>query len=184
MEYTLYMYYCYTTLDKGYIEMPAGQPGEIIIKAPQIMQGYWQRPKETAEMIRDGWLYTGDIGYLDEDGYLFIQSRKKSMIKCGGFQVWPRQVEEIIGSHKAVVDVIVAGIPDPYQGEAVKAWVVLDGIPCTTNELRKYCKERLTAYKVPRYIEFRDSLPKSAIGKPLARILLDEELKKMKRKAE
>jgi long-chain acyl-CoA synthetase len=170
-------------IEKGYIEMPAGQPGEIIIKAPQIMQGYWQRPKETADMIRDGWLYTGDVGYLDEDGYLFIQSRKKSMIKCGGFQVWPRQVEEVIGSHKAVVDVIVAGIPDPYQGEAVKAWVVLDGIPCTTDELRKFCKERLTAYKVPRYIEFRDNLPKSAIGKPLARILLDEELEKMKNKS-
>jgi long-chain acyl-CoA synthetase len=170
-------------IDKGYIEMPAGQPGEIIIKAPQIMQGYWQRPKETADMIRDGWLYTGDVGYLDEDGYLFIQSRKKSMIKCGGFQVWPRQVEEVIGSHKAVVDVIVAGIPDRYQGEAVKAWVVLDGIPCTTDELRKYCKERLTAYKVPRFIEIRESLPKSAIGKPLARILLDEEMAKMKQKS-
>lgn len=170
-------------IEKGYIEMPAGKSGEIIIKAPQIMQGYWQRPKETAEMIRDGWLYTGDVGYLDEDGYLFIQSRKKSMIKCGGFQVWPRQVEEVIGSHKAVVDVIVAGIPDPYQGEAVKAWIVLDGIPCTVDELKKYCKERLTAYKVPRYIEIRDSLPKSAIGKPLARILLDEELAKMKQKS-
>ena len=169
-------------IEKGDIEMPTGQPGEIIMKAPQIMQGYWQRPKETAEMIRDGWLFTGDIGCLDEDGYLYIQSRKKHLIKCGGFQVWPRQVEEVIGSHRAVVDVIVAGIPDPYQGEAVKAWVVLDGIPCSVDELRKYCKERLTAYKVPRYIEFRNSLPKSAIGKPLARILVDEELAKVKNK--
>lgn len=170
-------------VEKGYIEMPTGQSGEIIMKAPNIMQGYWQRPKETAEMIRDGWLYTGDIGCLDEDGYLYIQSRKKHLIKCGGFQVWPRQVEEVIGSHRAVVDVIVAGVPDPYQGEAVKAWVVLDGIPCSVDELRKYCKERLTAYKVPRFIEFRDSLPKSAIGKPLARLLLDEELAKMKNKS-
>ena len=102
------------------------------------------------------------------------------MIKCGGFQVWPRQVEEVLNSHKAVVDVIVAGIPDPYQGEAVKAWVVLDGIPCTTEELRAYCKERLTAYKVPRFIEIRETLPKSAIGKPLGRILLDEELARAK----
>lgn len=170
-------------VEKGYIEMPTGQSGEIIMKAPQIMQGYWQRPRETAEMIRDGWLYTGDIGYLDEDGYLYIQSRKKHMIKCGGFQVWPRQVEEVLSSHEAVVDVIVAGIPDPYQGEAVKAWVVLDGIPCSADELRKYCKERLTAYKVPRFIEFRDSLPKSAIGKPLARVLVDEELARLKNKS-
>ncbi|MGA9048614.1 MAG: AMP-binding protein [Dehalococcoidia bacterium] len=164
--------------ETGTKEMPAGEPGEIIMKAPEIMQCYWQRPAETAGMIRDGWLYTGDIGYLDEDGYLYIQSRKKLMIKCGGFQVWPRQVEEVLGSHKAVVDVIVAGVPDPYQGEMVKAWVVLDGLPCTVEELRAYCKERLTAYKVPRQIEIRQSLPKSAIGKPLARILLDEELAK------
>jgi long-chain acyl-CoA synthetase len=164
--------------DTGKKEMPTGEPGEIIIKAPQIMQGYWHRPKETADMIRDGWLFTGDIGYLDDEGYLFIQSRKKHMIKCGGFQVWPRQVEEVLSSHKAVVDVIVAGIPDLYQGEAVKAWVVLDGIPCTVEELRAYCKEKLTAYKVPRHIEIRKSLPKSAIGKPLSRILLDEEMAK------
>ncbi len=169
--------------ETGTRELPPGQAGEIIIRAPQIMQGYWQRPKETAEMIRDGWLYTGDIGYVDEDGYLYIQSRKKSVIKCGGFQVWPRQVEEVLGSHKAVVDVIVAGIPDPYQGEAVKAWVVLDGLPCTVEELKKYCRERLTAYKVPRYIEIRDSLPKSAIGKPLARILLEEEMARMKQQS-
>jgi long-chain acyl-CoA synthetase len=162
----------------GAMEMPAGEPGEIIMKAPEIMRCYWQRPAETADMIRDGWLYTGDIGYLDEDGYLYIQSRKKLMIKCGGFQVWPRQVEEVLSSHKAVVDVIVAGVPDPYQGESVKAWVVLDGLPCTVEELRAYCKERLTAYKVPRQIEIRQSLPKSAIGKPLARILLDEEMAK------
>jgi len=168
--------------ETGRREMPIGQSGEIIIKAPQIMQGYWQRPKETAEMIRDGWLYTGDIGCLDEDGYVYIQSRKKHVIKCGGFQVWPRQVEEVIGSHRAVKDVIVAGIPDPYQGEAVKAWVVLDGIPCTADELKKYCRERLTSYKVPRYIEFRNSLPRSAIGKPLARLLLDEELEKIKQR--
>lgn len=161
--------------ETGNKEMATGESGEILIKAPQIMQGYWQRPKETAEMIRDGWLYTGDIGYLDDDGYLYIQSRKKQLIKCGGFQVWPRQVEEVLISHKAVVDVIVAGIPDPYQGEAIKAWVVLDGIPCTEEELRAFCKERLTGYKVPKHIEIRESLPKSAVGKPLSRILIDEE---------
>ncbi|MFA5064532.1 MAG: AMP-binding protein [Dehalococcoidia bacterium] len=162
--------------ESGKTELPAGESGEIIIKAPQLMLGYWQRPKETAEMIRNGWLYTGDIGYLDEDGYLYIQSRKKLMIKCGGFQVWPRQVEEVLCSHEAVVEAIVAGVPDPYQGEAVKAWVVLDGIPCSPAELRAFCKERLTGYKVPKHIEIRESLPKSAIGKPLSRILLDEEI--------
>jgi long-chain acyl-CoA synthetase len=160
----------------GMNEMAAGESGEIIIRAPQIMQCYWQRPQETAAMIRDGWLYTGDVGYMDEDGYIYIQSRKKNMIKCGGFQVWPRQVEEVLTSHPAVVDVIVAGIPDMYQGEAVKAWVVLDGIPCTEAELKAYCREKLTAYKVPKNIEFRDVLPKSAIGKPLSRILLEEEM--------
>jgi len=168
--------------ETGTKEMPAGQSGEILMKAPQIMQCYWNRPRETADMIKDGWLYTGDIGCLDEDGYLYIQSRKKHLIKSGGFQVWPRQVEEVLSSHKAVVDVIVAGIPDPYQGEAVKAWVVLDGIPCTAEELRAYCKERLTAYKVPRFIEIRDSLPKSAIGKPLSRVLVEEELEKQSKK--
>ncbi len=161
--------------ESGNIELPVGESGEIIIKAPQLMLGYWQRPKETAEMIRSGWLYTGDIGFLDEDGYLHIQSRKKQMIKCGGFQVWPRQVEEVLCSHEAVLEAIVAGIPDPYQGEAVKAWVVLDGIPCTAEDLRAFCKQRLTGYKVPKYIEIRESLPKSVIGKPLSRILLEEE---------
>jgi long-chain acyl-CoA synthetase len=161
--------------ESGKVELPTGESGEIIIKAPQLMLGYWQRPKETAEMIRNGWLYTGDIGYLDEDGYLYIQSRKKQMIKCGGFQVWPRQVEEVLCSHEAVLEAIVAGVPDPYQGEAVKAWVVLDGIPCSAEDLRAFCKQRLTGYKVPKHIEIRESLPKSVIGKPLSRILLEEE---------
>ncbi|MGB3714521.1 MAG: long-chain fatty acid--CoA ligase [Candidatus Promineifilaceae bacterium] len=154
----------------------AGEVGEIIISAPQIMLRYWERPEATAETVRDGWLFTGDLGYLDEDGYLYLVDRKKDLIKPSGFQVWPREVEEVIATHPAVAEVGVAGVPDPYQGEAVKAWVVLnDGSQLTVDELRAFCKEELAAYKVPRRIEFRDSLPKSAVGKVLRKDLVAEE---------
>jgi long-chain acyl-CoA synthetase len=146
--------------------------GEILMRAPNLMQGYWQRPDETAEVIRDGWLYTGDLGYLDEDGYLFVVDRKKDLIKPGGRQVWPREVEEAIAAHPAVAEVGVAGVPDERLGEAVKAWVVLRaGREVTVEELRAYCKQLLAPYKVPKRIEFRDSLPKSAVGKVLRREL-------------
>ncbi len=104
-----------------------GKEGEIVFQAPQLMKGYWNRPEETKEMLRGGWLYTGDVGYMDDDGYVFITSRKKDLIKPSGFQVWPREVEEVISAHPAVAEVSVAGIPDAKQGEAVKAWVVLAG---------------------------------------------------------
>jgi len=153
-----------------------GEIGEIVIKAPQLMQGYWNRPEETAETLRDGWLYTGDIGYLDEDSFLFLTSRKKDLIKCGGFQVWPREIEEILMMHPAVAEVCVGGIPDPRQGEAVKAWVVLkEGLQATPEELQQFCREKLTGYKVPRFLEFRKDLPKTVVGKVLRRILQDEE---------
>jgi long-chain acyl-CoA synthetase len=136
------------------------------------MMGYWQRPEETTSVLRDGWLYTGDLGYLDEDGYLYIVDRKKDVIKCGGFQVWPREVEEVIASHPAVVEVGVAGVPDALRGEVVKAWVVLrDGQQVTAHELRAYCRKRMAAYKVPRRVEFRSELPKSIVGKVLRREL-------------
>jgi long-chain acyl-CoA synthetase len=139
------------------------------------MLGYWQRPTETANMIRDGWLYTGDLGYLDEEGYLFIVDRKKDVIKPSGFQVWPREVEEVIASHPAVAEVGVAGVPDDYQGEAVKAWVVLrEGQQVTVDDLRAYCRENMAAYKVPKQVEFRDSLPKTMVGKVLRRALVQE----------
>jgi long-chain acyl-CoA synthetase len=158
--------------------LPAGKVGEILISAPQLMQGYWQRPAETAETIRDGWLYTGDLGYLDEDGYLFIVDRKKDVIKPSGFQVWPREVEEVIASHPAVYEVGVAGIPDDRQGEAVKAWIVLQkGSTVSIDEIRNYCRENLTAYKVPKYMELCDSLPKSLLGKVLRRELVSKSLK-------
>ncbi len=159
-------------IETGTQILPLGETGEVCISAPQIMVGYWGHPTETAEMIRDGWVYTGDLGYIDEDGYLFIVDRKKDLIKPGGFQVWPREVEEVIAAHPAVADVSVAGVPDEYQGEAVKAWVVVrEGQRVTVDELRAFCRERLAGYKVPKYVEFRDSLPKTAVGKVLRRVL-------------
>jgi long-chain acyl-CoA synthetase len=141
------------------------------------MQGYWQQPEETAQIIRDGWLFTGDLGYLDEDGYLFLVDRKKDLIKSGGRQVWPREVEEAIASHPAVAEVGVAGVPDQEFGEVVKAWVVLrPGQELTAGELKAHCKQLLAAYKVPKRIEFRDSLPKSAVGKILRRELVRSEV--------
>lgn len=162
--------------ETGETEFTNGEIGEILVRAPQLMLGYWGRPVETARTIRDGWLYTGDLGYLDEDGYLFIVDRKKDLIKPSGFQVWPREVEEVIAAHPSVQEVGVAGVPDPYQGEAVKAWVVLQaGQKVTVEELLVYCREKLAAYKVPRYFEFRNSLPKTAVGKILRRELTTEQ---------
>ena len=162
--------------DKGEKELPPGQVGEFILRAPQLMKEYWGKPTETANTIRDGWLYTGDLGYLDEDGYMFIIDRKKDVIKPSGFQVWPRDVEEVIASHPAVAEVAVAGVPDPYQSEAVKAWVVLRaGQTVSVEELREFCRQKLTAYKVPKHIQFLDSLPKTTVGKIMKRELVARE---------
>jgi len=164
-----------TDADSGEGDLETGQVGEILLRAPQLMLGYWEKPGETANAIRDGWLFTGDIGYLDEDGYLFIVDRKKDLIKPGGFQVWPREVEEVLASHPAVQEVCVGGVPDPYQVEAVKAWVVLlPGQQVSADELRAFCRESLAAYKVPKHVEFRDSLPKTTVGKVLRRELARE----------
>jgi long-chain acyl-CoA synthetase len=162
--------------ETGQAEMPTGEVGEITMRCPQVMLGYYQQPTETANTIRDGWLFTGDLGYLDEDGYMFIVDRKKDVIKPGGFQVWPRDVEEVIASHPAVAEVGVAGIPDAYSGEAVKAWVVLrEAQQLSEAQLREFCHTKLTGYKVPKYIEFRDSLPKSMVGKVLRRELVRQQ---------
>jgi long-chain acyl-CoA synthetase len=159
--------------------LPSAQVGEILIRAPQIMPGYWNNPEETALALRehDGerWLHTGDLGYLDEDGFLFIVDRMKDLIKPGGLQVWPREVEEAIASHPAVAETGVAGIPDATKGEAVKAWVVLRaGASLTAEELRLHCKQRLAPFKVPSEVEFRSELPKSMVGKVLRRALVEE----------
>ncbi|MGB7510217.1 MAG: AMP-binding protein [Pelodictyon phaeoclathratiforme] len=163
--------------ETGFETLPELEIGEIIMRAPQLMKEYWQNPMETAIVLRDGWLYTGDLGYLDEDGYLFIVDRKKDVIKPGGFQVWPRDVEEAIAVHPAVLEVGVAGVPDPYQGEAVKAWVVLrPGYLLSVEELREHCRKDLAAYKVPKHVEFIIALPKSTVGKVLRRKLVEAHL--------
>ena len=160
--------------EDGFEILAVLEVGEIIMRAPQMMKEYWQNPMETALVLREGWLYTGDLGYLDEDGYLFIVDRKKDVIKPGGFQVWPRDVEEVIAYHPAVFEVGVAGVPDDYQGEAVKAWVVLrEGHQLSVEELREHCRKDLAAYKIPKHVEFTAALPKSTIGKVLRRKLVE-----------
>lgn len=162
-------------------ELGAGEVGEVIIAAPQLMTGYWQNPEETALVLRSRpgsglWLHTGDLGYLDEDGYLFIVDRKKDLMKPGGFQTWPREVEEVLAAHPAVAEVGVAGVPEPGKGEYVKAWVVLrPGAAATEADLRAFCRQSLAPYKVPRHVEFRSDLPKTLAGKVLRRALRDEE---------
>jgi len=159
-------------LDHLELTLPAGEVGEILIRAPQMMTGYWGRTAESQAAFHNGWLRSGDIGYMDEDGYLYILDRQKDLIKPSGFQVWPREVEEVIATHPAVREVGVAGIPDPYQGEAVKAWVVLrEGASATGDTLRAFCRERLAPYKVPRHVEIVPALPKSPVGKVLRREL-------------
>lgn len=162
-------------------DLPLGRVGEILIRAPQIMPGYWEREAESAEALRrhdDGppWLHTGDLGYLDDDGYLFIVDRKKDLMKPGGLQVWPREVEEVLAAHPAVAEVGVAGVLDAQRGELVKAWVVLrPGLSATVDELRAWCKERLAPFKVPTQVAFRGELPKSLVGKVLRRMLVEQD---------
>ncbi len=143
------------------------------------MKGYWNDPEETAKVLKDGWLYTGDIAYRDEDGYIFIVDRSKDIIISGGFNIYPRDIDEVLIKHTQVKDVITVGIPDSYRGEMVKAFVqLIEGATVTEAELIDYCKERLAAYKVPREIAFRPSLPRTGVGKALRRLLRDEELGK------
>jgi len=161
-------------------KLPPGEIGEIIVKGPQVMMGYWNRPEETEMTLKNGWLYTGDIGYMDEDGYFYIVDRKKDMIIASGFNIYPREIEEVLYEHSAIKEVAVAGVPDPYRGETVKAYIVLkEGAKVTEEELDRFCRERLAAYKVPRIYEFRDELPKTTVGKILRRQLVEEEKKKM-----
>ncbi len=157
-------------------EMPLGESGEILIKGPQVTSGYFNRPEATAETIRDGWLYTGDIGYMDDDGYLFIVDRKKDMIIAGGYNIYPRDIDEVLFGHPKVQEACAVGVPHEYRGETVKAFVVVrPGESLTAEELDAYCREKLAAYKVPKLYEFREELPKSAVGKTLRRELRDQE---------
>jgi long-chain acyl-CoA synthetase len=163
-------------VETGTRVLPPGETGEIRIRGPQVMKGYWNRPDETAIALRDGWLYTGDLGTMDQDGFFAIVDRKKDMIISSGYNVYPRDVEEVLYEHPAVLECCVAGVPDAYRGETVKAFVVQRaGASATPEELDAFCRERLAAFKVPRVYEFRDALPKTAVGKVLRRQLIAEE---------
>ena len=166
-------------IETGDKEMPLGEPGELIVKGPQVMKGYWRMPEETANTLRDGWLYTGDIARMEEDGYLYIVDRKKEVINTSGYKVYPREVEEVLYQHPEVVEVVAVGVPDEYSGETVKVFAVRKaGSAVTEEDLVAYCKENLAPYKVPKVLEFRDELPKSAVGKILKRVLAAEEREK------
>jgi long-chain acyl-CoA synthetase len=158
-----------------------GQPGELAISGPQIMAGYWNRPEETAQVIRDGWLLTGDVAQIDEEGYVAIVDRKKDMIIAGGYNIYPRDIEEVLFRHPKVAKAVVAGIPDPYRGETVKAYIVLkEGQTATEEEIDTFLRGELAAYKVPKAYEFRSELPETMVGKVLRRKLQEEELAKQR----
>ncbi|GAB6153103.1 long-chain fatty acid--CoA ligase [Desulfosporosinus burensis] len=166
-------------LETGEKELQPGEIGELVIKGDQVMLGYWQKPEETADTLKDGWLYTGDIAHRDEDGFFYIVDRKKDMIITGGYNVYPRDVEEVLYAHPAVREAVCAGISDPYWGEMVKAYIVLkEGISTTEEEVMTYCKDKLATFKIPKKVEFREALPKTAIGKVLRRFLVEEEREK------
>ncbi|MBI4264272.1 MAG: long-chain fatty acid--CoA ligase [Acidobacteria bacterium] len=166
--------------EQGDRELPSGDVGELILRAPQYMAEYWRNPGETADTLRrhgEGgpWVHTGDLAYTDEEGYVFIVDRKKDMLKTSGYQVWPREIEEVLATHPAIREAAVAGVPDAVKGEVPRAWVVLQpGASATEDEIRGYCRERLAPYKVPAKVDFRTDLPKTMIGKVLRRVLVEE----------
>lgn len=158
--------------DTGTKELPPGEEGEIIAKGPQIMKGYWNKPEDTADVLREGWLYTGDIGKMDDDGYFYVVERKKDVIIASGFKIFPREVEEVLYAHPGILEAAVIGVPDAYRGETVKAFVVRkSGSSVTEDEIIDYCRERLAPYKIPRTVEFISELPKSMVGKILRKEL-------------
>lgn len=162
-------------LEMGVQEMGPGEPGELLVRGPQVMGSYWRMPEETQQALRDGWLYTGDIATRDEEGYFFIVDRKKDMIISGGYNIYPREIDEVLYEHPKVLDAVAVGIPDDYRGEIVKAFIVVKpGESLTEEEIVKFCRERLAAYKVPRAVEFREFLPKSLVGKVFRRELRSE----------
>jgi len=165
-------------VETGTKELSVGEVGELAIRGPQVMRGYWNRPDETAQVLRDEWLYTGDMARMDEDGYFYLEDRKKDMIKSGGENVYPREVEECLCRHPKVKEAAVVGLPQGLHGEQIKAYVVLeDGQTAAPSELLDHCRRELAKFKVPKRIEFRSALPKTTVGKVLRRVLIDEELK-------
>ncbi len=172
--------YVIMDLETGDREIPVGEIGEICVRGPQVMKGYWQKHLETAETLRNGWLHTGDIGRMDDDGFCFVIDRKKDIIIAGGFNIYPRDIEEVLYEHPKVKEVVVAGVPDHYRGETVKAYIVLKpDTEAIEKEFIAFCKTRMAAYKVPRYVEFRTELPRTIVGKVLRRKLVEEERAKL-----
>ena len=168
-------------LETGEKELPIGEIGELAVRGPQVMKGYWNMPEETKMVLKpDGWLLTGDIAKMDEDGYFYIVDRKKDMILSGGYNIYPREIEEVLYAHPKVKEVAAVGVPDEYKGEVPKVFIVLkEGETATEEEIIAYCKENLAKYKIPKYVEFRKELPKTMVGKILRRVLAEEEKKKM-----
>lgn len=165
-------------------EVPVGEIGEIAVKGPQVMKGYWNNPEATEEVLKDGWLLTGDMGKMDEDGYFYVVDRKKDVIIAGGFNIYPREIEEVLFEHPDIVEAAVIGVPDDYRGETVKAVIVpKPGAKLDEKQLDEYCRKHLAAFKVPRIYEFREELPKSVIGKVLKRQLVEEAIEQMKKEA-
>lgn len=161
--------------ETGTRTLAPGEVGELIIRGPQVMRGYWNPPDETGNTLRDGWLHTGDLARMDEDGYFYILDRKKEMILSGGYNVYPREIDEVLFAHPKVREAVAVGIPDAYRGETIKAYVVLkDGETATPEEIIDYCRANLAAYKVPAAVEFRATLPKTMVGKTLRHVLRDD----------
>ncbi len=166
-------------LETGEKEMPQGEPGEVLVKGPQMMKGYYKKERETKEALKGGWFHSGDIGYMDEEGYLYIVDRKKDMIIASGFNIYPRDIDEVLYEHPRIQEACTIGVPDPYRGETVKVFIVPKaGESLTEDEIIAFCREKLAPYKVPKMVEFMDSLPKSIIGKVLRRELREMEMKK------
>ena len=161
--------------DMGFEHLPPGQVGELVIRGPQVMHGYWGRPKETAEALRNNWLYTGDIASMDEEGYFFIVDRKKDLIISGGYNIYPREIDEVLYEHPQVADAVCVGVPHKTRGEILKAYIVpKKGEEIDKKELTAFCRQKLANYKVPKKIEFRQELPKTIVGKVLRRVLREE----------
>lgn len=167
-------------VETGLQELPNNEPGELIVKGPQVMLGYWNHPEETANSIRDGWFYTGDIAYKDDDGYYFIVDRKKDMAIVGGYNVFPSEIDEVLYEHPKVADAVALSIPHRTKGEVLKAYIVPKaGETLTSNEILTFCRQKLASYKIPRNIEFREELPRTMMGKVLRRALREEEARKL-----
>ena len=174
---------CIVDMEVGTITLPPGKFGELVIRGPQVMKGYWNKPDETATALRNNWLYTGDIAYMDEDGYFYIVDRKKDLIISGGYNIYPREIDEVLHEHPKIKEAVTVGIPSPTRGEIVKAFIVPQpGENLTKAEIISFCRQKLANYKIPKQIEFRDELPKTMVGKVLRRALREQELKRIQKK--